>query len=65
MYRDRAPLAGSEAADHMKLTIQVTKTANGQQEYMQIMSDDMFSINVVLIADKIEIRDDRPDGETP
>lgn len=44
----------------MKLTIQVTKTANGEQEYIQVMSDDMFSINVVLIADQIEIRDDRP-----
>lgn len=42
-----------------KLTITVTKTANGQQEYVQIMSADMFSINVVLIADEIEVRDER------
>lgn len=43
----------------MKLTITVTKTINGKQEYLQIMSDDMFSINVVLIADQITIEDMR------
>ena len=44
----------------MRLTIQVTKTSDGTQEYVQIMSDDMFSINVVLIADQIAVTDDRP-----
>lgn len=44
----------------MKLTIQVTKTSDGKQEYMQVMSDDFFSVNVVLIADEIEVKDDRP-----
>lgn len=42
-----------------KLTIQVTKTRDGKQEYVQIMSADQFSINVVLIADEIEITDNR------
>lgn len=42
-----------------KLTITVTKTSTGDQEYVQIMSSDMFSINVVLIADEIEVRDER------
>jgi len=42
-----------------KLTIQLSKTSDGQGTYLQIMSADMFTINVVLIADVIEIRDDR------
>ena len=42
-----------------KLTIQVTETADGGGEYVQIMSGDMTTINVVLIAGEIEIRDDR------
>ena len=45
-----------------KLTIQVTKTADGSGEYVQIMSGDMMTVNVVLIAGSIEIKDDRPDG---
>lgn len=40
-----------------KLTIQVTKTADGNRDYVQIMSSDMFSINVVLIAAEIELED--------
>ena len=43
----------------MKLTVTVSKTANGKQDYLQIMSDDMFSVNVVLIADKITVEDKR------
>jgi hypothetical protein len=42
-----------------KLTIQVTKTSDGLRDYVQIMSSDMFSINVVLIANNIEIKDSR------
>ncbi len=42
-----------------KLTITITKTADGLQEYVQIMSADMVSINVVLIADEIEVKDTR------
>lgn len=42
-----------------KLTVTVTKTSQGDQDYIQIMSSDMFSINVVLIADKIEVLDKR------
>lgn len=44
----------------MKLTIQVTKTSRGDQDYVQIMSDDFQTVNIVLIADGITIRDDRP-----
>jgi hypothetical protein len=49
----------NDKEDEMKLTITVTPTADGKQEYVQIMSEDMFSINVVLIADEIEVRDSR------
>jgi hypothetical protein len=47
-----------------KLRITVTKTANGEDEYVQIMSGDHFTVNVVLIADQIEIVDDRPAKKT-
>lgn len=45
-----------------KLTIQVTRTADGQNEYLQILSGDQFSVNVVLIAAIIEVRDCRYPG---
>ena len=41
-----------------KITVQITKAADGS-EYIQILSSDQFSLNVVLIADAIELRDDR------
>ena len=43
----------------MKLKIQVSKTSTGAQDYMQVMSDDMLSVNIVLVADQIEIEDAR------
>ena len=43
-----------------KLRITVTKTSDGLREYVQIMSGDQFTVNVVLIADSIEIEDGRP-----
>lgn len=45
-----------------KLTVTITKTADGLNEYMQIMSDDMteeFAVNIVLIAEEIEVSDQR------
>ena len=41
------------------LSITVTKTADGKQEYVQILSKDAFSINIVLISPKIIIKDAR------
>lgn len=41
----------------MKLRVTVTKTATGIGEYIQIMSDDMLTVNVVLVAEKVEIQD--------
>ena len=42
------------------LSIVVTKTADGLSDYVQIMSADMLSVNVVLVADAIEVKDSRP-----
>lgn len=43
----------------MKINVTVTKTADGKQEYIQIISEDMVSINVVLVADNIIVTDYR------
>lgn len=43
----------------MKLNVTITKTSDGRSEYIQIMSNDQMTVNVVLIADKIEITDTR------
>lgn len=40
----------------LKVTIQ--KARNGM-DYLQIMSDDQFTVNIVLLADKIVVEDDR------
>ena len=42
------------------LTVTITPTADGRKTYMQVMSGDQFSINVVLVADRIDVRDTRP-----
>jgi hypothetical protein len=43
----------------LRLRITVTKTSNGASDYVQIMSDDQFSVNVVLVAEGIEVADMR------
>lgn len=42
-----------------KLTIQVSKTADGKQDYVQVMHGDMMTVNIVLIAAQVIIHDDR------
>lgn len=42
-----------------KLTVTVTKTADGKRDYVQIMSSDLFTVNVVLIAEEIIVEDHR------
>jgi hypothetical protein len=42
----------------MKYKITITKTADGRQEYVQIISADQFSTNIVLIG-KFELLDAR------
>lgn len=43
-----------------KIRVQISKTSDGMGDYMQAMSDDGVSISVVLVAGRIELRDDRP-----
>lgn len=45
----------------MELTITITKTAVGNKEYIQIMSDDTVTVNIVLVVDKINVKDARED----
>lgn len=42
-----------------KLTVTVTKTADCKHDYVQIMSADMLTTNIVLIADQIVVQDRR------
>ena len=41
----------------LQVTISVTR--NGDQDYMQIMSADQTSINIILVADRINVQDSR------
>lgn len=41
------------------LTVTVSKTSDGQDDYLQIMSADQFSVNIVLISTKITVEDAR------
>lgn len=41
------------------LNVTVSRTSDGLNDYLQIMSADMFAINVVLIAGRITIEDRR------
>lgn len=47
-----------------KLRIHLAPTAQGSDTYMQITSEDGFSVNIVLIASEIEI-DDKRGGARP
>ena len=41
------------------LTVTVSKTSDGQDDYLQILSADSFSVNIVLISSKITVQDVR------
>jgi len=43
-----------------KISVTITKTSDGQGDYVQLMSDDMLSVNVVLVAREIVLKDTRP-----
>lgn len=43
----------------MKLDITISKTRSGNQDYIQIISADMVSVNITLVAEEIEIKDMR------
>lgn len=42
-----------------KLQVTISKTADGARDYLQVVSADQFTVNVVLIADVIAIVDAR------
>jgi hypothetical protein len=42
------------------LTVTISKTADGLHDYLQVVSDDQFALNIVLIAGKIVVADSRP-----
>ena len=48
-----------------ELRIQVTKTSDGLRDYVQVMSADQLTINVVMLADKVVIRDLRDEQPKP
>jgi hypothetical protein len=41
------------------LLVTITKTADGRAEYMQVMSADQFSVNIVLISPRFTVTDAR------
>lgn len=41
------------------LKVTVSKTADRFSDYLQIMSDDLMSVNIVLIAPEITVEDAR------
>jgi hypothetical protein len=41
-----------------KYKITISKTADGKQDYLQIISEDQFTTNIVLIG-KFEVTDSR------
>ena len=49
----------------MELNVTITKTSTGMADYIQIMSEDQVSVNVVLVAEKIEVKDYRKPKEKP
>lgn len=44
----------------LNLRVTVTKTSRGDSDYIQIMSEDSVTINVVFVAAKIIVEDTRP-----
>jgi len=55
------PPRGGEGDDMIgKLTITITKTADGRYDYVQVASPAAMPVNIVLIADLIVVEDHRP-----
>jgi len=54
------PMDGGEMNISLSpIKITVTKTADGSADYVQIMSDDQFAVNIVMISSKITVLDTR------
>lgn len=48
-----------------EIQITVTKTANGQADYVQISSPAAIPVNIVLVAGKITVTDHRAPEKKP
>lgn len=59
MAKNKARSGSGVSTEITKLIVQLTRTSDGHADYIQIMSSDMLTVNVVLIAATIEVRDDR------
>jgi len=44
----------------MNINVTVSKTSDGLRDYVQLISDDAVTVNVVLVADRVSVRDSRP-----
>lgn len=40
--------------------VTITPTAQGDRQYLQIISADGWSTNIVLVADRFDVKDTRP-----
>ena len=49
----------SQSKTKMKLEVTIQKARDGR-DYLQIMSEDYTSINIVLISEEITVKDQRP-----
>jgi len=43
----------------MKLDVTITKTSIGTSDYIQIISEDQITVNIVMIAEEIRVKDHR------
>ena len=48
-----------------RIIITVSETAQGDRYYVQLLSMDQVGLNIVIIADDVEIRDSRPPESLP
>jgi hypothetical protein len=51
--------AGPPRARTQPLTVTITKTSDGRDDYVQITSLDQFSVNIVLISSEVTMKDAR------
>jgi len=50
--------------ENVKYKVTITKTSDGHQEYMQVISQDQFSTNIVLIGE-FDVKDARIPANLP
>lgn len=57
--KSKKPDSDLQAEAHRLLKVTLSPTAQGGRTYMQITSGDGWSLNIVLIADSVEVQDRR------